>query len=231
MLGAAVWLLAATAAFAGVPEDIDLAADSSKPLELRREAFSKLQVESATSTLIRIANDTSAAAGHRWVAVRALGMIPTGEAEVALIALLANPQAPTRIAACLAAGERGDQRLSGRVAARLDDKALLVRQAAADALAQLRDPTTLADLSRALADPSNTYRGTSMWVRRHYVQAMAAIGTDRAIPELAVALRDSDSTVREAAVVGFEKLAGFSYRDGRTPEEEAEAWQRWSKGR
>lgn len=218
-------------ALAGFAEDIELAADTSKPLDLRQSAFTRLQVDEATETLVKTAKNADVAAGHRWVAVRALAKVPDGDAEAALLEFLDSDQAQTRIAACLALGERGNTRLSGRLAARLDDKALLVRQAAADGLGQLRDPKTLPDLERALGEPSNHYRGTSMWVRRHYAEAMGSIGTDAAIPYLAKLLDDSDPDVVKSGMLGLEKVAGFSYREGRRPEEETEAWRRWAKGR
>ncbi len=224
-------LLWASWALAGVPEDVEFAADADKPLELRQDAFSRLHDESAVATLLKIAKDKDTSPPRRWVAVRALGLNPSGEARSALIAFLASDNAPTRIAALAALGERKDRSTSGHVAARLEDKALLVRQAAADALALLGDPATLPDLGRALADPSGTYRGTSMWVRRHYVEAMGAIGSNDAIPFLAKALVDPDADVVNAAVKGLEKVAGFSYAAGRTHAEEIEAWTRWSKGR
>ena len=217
--------------FAGFAEDIELAADTSKPIDLRQGAFTRLHVDEATSILVGTANDATASAGRRWVSVRVLGKVPSGDAETALIEFLASENAQTRIAACFALGERGNKSVSGRLAARLEDKALLVRQAAADGLGLLRDPATLPDLARALGEPSNHYRGSSMWVRRHYVEAMGSIGTDAAIAPLANALDDADAEVSRAAVAGLEKVAGFSYRDGRTPAEAAEAWRRWAKGR
>lgn len=218
-------------ALAGVAEDVEFAADSNKPLELRQAAFARLHDEAAVSTLLRLAKDKDTTPPRRWVAIRALGLNPSPEARDALLAFLASDNAPTRIAALAALGERKDRSTSGRVAARLEDKALLVQQAAADALGRIGDPATLPDLERALAHPSGTYRGTSMWVRRHYVEAMAAIGTTDAIPPLAAALDDADPTVIDAAVKGLEKIAGFSYAEGRTRPQEIEAWTRWAKAR
>ncbi len=226
MLVALCW-----AAFAGVPEEVDFAADANKPLEARQEAFARLHDTAAVPALLRIARDKDTTPPRRWVAVRALGLNPAPEAGAALVEFLTSENAPTRIAALAALGERKDRAFSGTIAARLEDKALLVRQAAADALAVIGDPATLPDLSRALQDPSGTYRGTSMWVRRHYVEAMGAIGTEAAIPHLAGGLSDPDADVVTASMLGLEKVARFSYAEGRTRPEQVEAWVRWSKGR
>lgn len=224
-------LLLVGTGLAGIVEDVEFAADANKPLELRQAAFARLHDEAAVEKLVAIAKEKDTAPARRWVAVRALGLNTAPTALSALLDFLGSENAPTRIAALAALGERKDRSVSGRVAARLEDKALLVRQAAADALGALGDPRTLPDLGRALVAPSNTYRGVSMWVRRHYVEAMGRIGTTEAIRYLAPALDDSDPDVVAAAIAGLERVAGFSYREGRSDAEQTEAWRRWSKGR
>ncbi len=223
------WILALSgSAWAGIAEDVVLAADAEQPLDLRQGAFARLHGDEATATLVRMASDNETPPPQRWVAVRALGKNPSDAARDALIAFLASDNAPVRIAACYAIGERGDRGLAGRLAARLEDKALLVRHAAADGLGMLRDPATVPDLARALDDPSNHYRGTSMWVRRHFVEAIGAIGGEHAMVPLTKALDDRDPDVAKAAVKGFEQVAGFSYGQGRSDAEEREAWRRWA---
>ncbi|MSQ03405.1 MAG: hypothetical protein EXR71_16200 [Myxococcales bacterium] len=224
-------LLLLTLAVAGVPEDVEFAADAQKPLDARQAAFARLHEQAAVPTLVRMAKDKDTTPTRRWVAVRALGLNTAPEARDSLLEFLSSDNAPTRIAALAALGERKDKSTSGRVAARLEDKALLVQQAAADALALIGDPATLPDLGRALTNPAGSYRGESMWVRRHFVEAMGAIGTQDAVRHLATALSDKDLTVVDAAVKGLEKVAGFSYAQGRSRPDELEAWTRWSKGR
>ncbi|MFZ5476082.1 MAG: HEAT repeat domain-containing protein [Myxococcota bacterium] len=215
-------------AFAGLPEDLADAADTDLPTKTREEAWGRLVKGGTARDLVRLAELPDTPKNQRWVAIRALGPIPGDEARDAILRYLEAKDASTRMAALGALGDRGDRALSGRVAAALSDKALLVRAAAAEALAKLGDPSTLGDLERALKDPTNSYRGTSMWVRRRFVETMAAIGTDAAVPYLARALDDADADVSAAAVHGLEKVAGFSYAEGRTPEEEREAWRRWA---
>ncbi|MDP2314809.1 MAG: HEAT repeat domain-containing protein [Pseudomonadota bacterium] len=215
-------------AFAGVPEDLALAADTDLPTELRQAAFGRLAVPDSVPALTRFGDAADTPKPQRWVAIRALGPVKDDAARVALLHFLAATDASARMAALGAIGDRGDLSLSGYAAARLTDPALLVRAAAADALARLRDPSTLADLERALQDPTNHYRGTSLWFRRHLVEAMGAIGTEAAPPYLARALDDPDAEVVSAAILGLEKAAGFSYREGRTPDQERTAWKRWA---
>jgi HEAT repeat protein len=218
-------------ALAGVPEDLEAAANDDLPMSVRQEAFGRLCKEGSTREVVRLARLEGTPAPQKWVAVRSLGPNPSPEARDALVELLGAKDAPVRMAVMAAMGVKGDKALGGRVAAKLDDPAILVRAAAADALAQLKDAGTLADLDRALGDPSNIYRGQSLWVRRHFVDAITAIGTDEAPRLLVKRIDDDDPLVVEAALHGLETVAGFSYGSGRTAQEEKEAWRRWAKGR
>lgn len=213
---------------AGVQEDLVVAADTDLPTDLRQIAFDRLAAPANVVALTKIGDAADTPKPQRWVAIRALGPVADDEARVAILHFLAAKDASARMAALGAIGDRGDRTLSGYAAARLLDPALLVRAAAADALARLGDPGTLADLERALLDPTNHYRGASLWFRRHLVEAMGTIGTDAAAPYLARALDDADPAVVTAAVAGLEKVAGFSYLEGRTPEQELAAWKRWA---
>ena len=228
-----MWLVILAAALApwavaGVPEDVAIAADTNLPTELRQAAFDRVATPGSVGTLSKMADDAATPKPERWIAIRALGPIGDDEARVALLHFLAAKDASARMAALGAIGDRKDATLSGYAAARLTDPALLVRAAATEALGKLGDPSTLGDLERALQDPTNSYRGSSLWFRRHLVESMAAIGTDAAAPYLARALDDADPEVVTAAVAGLEKAAGFSYKEGRTADQERTAWKRWA---
>ena len=219
--------LSAFPAWAGLTEDVVEAANRDLPEAQRRAAWDRIQAAADVPTLQRIGADLDRPVQERWVAIRALGPIQTLEAQQALTAFMSSKDVWARIAAIGAIGERGDRRLAGRVAAKLEDPAIMVRAAAAEALGKLKDPSVLPDLERALKDPTGWYRGTSLWVRRKYVEAMAELGRDAA-PYLARALDDADPVVVEAARAGLEKIAGFNFRQGRTVEQEREAWRRWA---
>lgn len=221
-----LWLLGA--AFAGVPEDVATAADTERPEAERREAFARIAVPANTTALVRLARAETTPPQQRWVAVRALGPIGDDASRVALLELLASADAQVRMAALGAIGDRADRSLCDYVVARLADPALLVRAAAIDALARIKDPATLPALERTLQDPSNHYRGSSLWFRRHVVEAIAGIGTERGVAALARALDDADPEVAGAALAGLERIAGFSYAEGRTPEQQRAAWKRWA---
>lgn len=225
-----MWWLASLA-LAGVPEDLSMAADTDLPTELREAAFRRIAQPGSTDALVRLAEDPETPKPQQWVAVRALGPMNDDASRIALLRFLSSSNAQMRMAACGAIADRGDTSLSSYVAAHLTDPALLVRAAAADSLGKLKDPGTLSDLERALEDPTNRYRGASLWFRRHLVDAMGAIGTDAAVGPLARALDDDDPDVANSAIQALEKVAGFSYREGRTPDQEREAWRRWARSR
>lgn len=212
---------------AGTLEDVGVAGNRDLAVEERQPAFDRLVSGQDVTGLVELGKNTDRTVSERWVAIRALGLIPTIEARQALVDFLDHGDVWARIAAAGAAGERGDRSMAGKVAVRLSDPAILVRAAAAEALTKLKDPSTLGDLERALKDPSSWYRGTSLWIRRKYVEAMASVGVEGG-PYLARALEDKDPVVSAAALRGLEQVAGFSYKEGRTAEEEKEAWRRWA---
>lgn len=225
------FLLSIGAAWAGPAEDVLTAADSNLPTAMREEAYKRLTDPGSTVAVSKLIDDKDTSSPQRWVLIRSLGDNPSGEARDLLVKLLTSSDALVRIAVVQAMADRKDVSLTGRVAARLEDPAMLVRSAAAEALGRMKDPTALADLGRALADPSNSYKGTSLWVRRKFVDAMGLIGGEESVRYLARALEDSDPEVVKSAVRGLEGVAGFSFHEGRSEAQELEAWKRWASSR
>ncbi len=166
-------------------------------------------------------------ARQRWVAVRALGRIKGTDARATLVTLMADDMPAMRAAALSATGDLGDRTLAPKVAELLRDPAIMVRASAAEALGKFRDPRTITALDKALGDPTNHYRGTSLWVRKHYVDALGSIGDKKALPTLLRCLDDHDETVVEATTQALTNIAGFSMADGRDATQEREAWRRW----
>lgn len=222
-------LLLLSLAVAGPREDLLLASDPHRPLAERQAAFDRMATPAETAAVVALVDSAQITEDQRWVLVRTLGKNPSDEARAALLELAHSTSALTRMAAVEAMADRNDRGLSATIAARLEDPAILVRAAACDALGRLGDPDTLPDLDRALADPTNHYRGQSLWVRRRMVEAMGLIGTDAAVAPLARALDDRDPEVVRAAIAGLERVAGFSYAEGRSEAEQIEAWRRWAR--
>lgn len=218
------------AALAGPSDDLALAADGDIPVVARQQAFERLVALGSTDIALvsQVATAEEADTRQRWVAIRALGHIGGASAEQLVTRLLQDPQPAIRAAAVGALGETGKRDHSTAVAAMLKDPAIIVRAEAATALAKLGDPRSVDALSAALDDKSNWHRDTPLWVRRHYVMALGEIGNKSAVPALLRAMDDPDPQVAAEVVPAFEKIGGFSMGEGRTDEQEREAWRRWA---
>lgn len=223
-------LLFSVVAWAGPAQDLAQAADADLPEEARMEAFDRLVAAGATDigVVSRVALNDEGDTRRRWVAIRALGKVQGDQARELLLQLSENPEPAIRAAAVQAMGDLGDQRNSEVLIARLQDPAVIVRAGSAEALCKVGDRTAIAPLDRALRSSANFYRGASLWVRRHYVAALGCIGGRETIPVLLRALDDDDQSVQSSAVLAFREVAGFSYEEGRTPDEELAAWKRWA---
>ncbi len=206
--------------------DAATAANTTLDGATREAAYRRLMAPESTAAVLARLKASDLDPQQRWVLIRSLGPNPTDDARAALVALADSKDAMVRAGVMEALGDRGDKGLTGKVVRGLYDPALLVHAAALDALIQLKDPSALADLANALDDEKDFYRGTSF--RQKIVRAEAACGKDAA-RYLVKALTDKDAEVLALARSSLEAIAGFSYREGRTPEQEAEAWRRWAE--
>ena len=207
--------------------DLEIAAAADRPEAERMQAFEALLSVSRVASLATVAQDPNAPVRQRWVAIRALGRIGGDPVRDALSPLLNASVPALRAATASALADAQIRGSAARISELLQDPAIIVRSAAADALGVIRDEVAVSPLLDALEDPSNTYRGQSLWVRRHYVDALANIGSKAALGGLVRALRDEDIAVRSAALEAVERIAGRSYAEGRSRPEQIEAWERW----
>jgi HEAT repeat protein len=221
-----IWLIAA--ALAGPVEDLALAASKGAEESVRMEAFQRLVDLGSTdmSHVSSVSNDDEADARHRWVAIRTLGHIKGDRARNQLIALSSNPMPAIRSAAVAAMGDYAHEAFVPYLTERVQDPAVIVRAAASLALAECGDDRGVKALSDALLDKKNTFRGRSIWVRKYFVEALGDIGSTSAYPALLRAIDDPDEMVASAVLPALEKIAGFSYSEGRSSVQEKEAWRR-----
>jgi len=220
------WLLGAV--WAGPVEDLELASSKSAGEKERMEAFQRLVDLGSTDMahVVLVAKDEEADARQRWVAIRSLGQIKGDRAQTVLINLSTNPMPAIRSAASAAMGDHGSDSFIPYLTERVQDEAVIVRAAASKALAQCGDARAVESLSDALLDKKNTFRGRSLWVRKYFVVALGDIGSTAAYPALLRAIDDPDEDVASAVLPALEKIAGFSYSEGRSSVQEKEAWRR-----
>ena len=214
-------------------EDVSLAANAQVSREVREQAFGRLVQNggSEISYLLEVGADTTADTRLRWVAIRALGQIKGVQAERVLLQLLSDPQPAIRSATLGALGDFASTEHVAKITKGLEDEAVIVRASAAEALGKLKDPTAIVALDKAINSKDNYYRGTSLWVRVNYVQALSNIGSTKAYPTLQKTLYDTDDKVSVATVAALETISGVSFAEGRTVEQEKEAWARWLAAR
>lgn len=224
-------LLSVGLAFAGAPEDLQAASDGALPTAARMQAFERLVMRGNTDLVLvlTVAADEEADARQRWVAVRVLGQVGGDRASETLLGLLDNDMPAMRAAATQALGDVGNKRHTARVGAMLEDDAVIVRAASAEALGKLADPSAVPALTAQLDSKDGFYRGSSLWVRKHYVVALGQIRSKKAVPSLLRSLDDADTAVASATVQAFEEISGFSYAEGRNEQEQREAWRRWAQ--
>ena len=233
MMSLTTLFLSASLAVAGPSEDLSLAADDSQVEDVRMDAFFRLVRLGASdlNPLLEVAKSAETPMEQRWIAIRVLGRLDGSTVRSTLIELSQDSSAPVRAAAIEALGDQGRKDTVQSIIPALQDPAIIVRVSAATALASLRSSEAIEALDDALQDQSNYRRGQSLWVRRYFVLAIGAIGDDAAYPVLLRTLNDSDQRVVDQTIDALEKIAGFSFAEGREPEEERQAWVRWTQSR
>jgi len=217
------------AAFAALPAELEVAADDERPEAERMAAFQQIVSSYSfyNADLLKLAADQDGDARQRWVTIRILGQVRSDETFDAVMALCDDPMPAIRVAAASALGDLGNSTGGAKLATMLTDEAVIVRAAAADSLGLMREATAIGDLTRALEDPTNYYRGASLWARRHYVDAIGAIGSREGIPTLVQCFDDRDPEVIAASLRALRSIVGYDFAEGRTQEEHIEAWRRW----
>jgi HEAT repeat protein/beta-lactamase regulating signal transducer with metallopeptidase domain len=94
---------------------------------------------------------------------------------------------------------KADPRMIAALTAALKDADAEVREAAMQALAQMRDPSVFEPLVQALSDSSSD-------VREHAAQALGQLKDKRAVAPLANALKDANASVREQSAFALGQL-------------------------
>ena len=216
--GAAVSALVAEAANPRVPQNIALA---------RFEEIVS-RGPSAVPELTHIYKDPKRADLEVWVAARALGRLGGPQARAGLEAGLKSTRIMSRLGSVSGLGLMRDLQATPALESALYDKAMMVRAAAADALAIFAQPTSATALGKALNISANFRGGQSLFVREHIVDALGAVGSSASIELLVASVADADPGVQLSARNALVKMTGKSFgRSKQVSSAEAEAWQSW----
>lgn len=209
--------------------DLMLAADNAIPEVQRQAAFDRIVDMGRTdmSSVLQVAQSADSDMTVRWVSIRALGKIGGPKVHQILPGLMISETALIRAAAVSAAGDLRDRQHTVLAMKLLRDPAIMVRASAAEALGKIRDPEAIDALEQALRSDESYYRGSSLWIRRHYVIALGEIGHRKAYAPLMLCLGDDDESVVTASIIALENITGQSFSEGRDEEQQIVAWQRW----
>ncbi len=149
----------------------------------------------------------------RWVAARALGRIGGPKATKELRDTLAKDKfSMIRVAALSGLKDIRDEGSFDAYVKALGDDAMVVRSAAADALAGLADPKGIPALVKALDREDNFYKGRSLWVRRHIIAALGATESRTTVPVFIKALDDMDPNVHREAIAQLERVTKVTFK-------------------
>jgi hypothetical protein len=216
--GASVGALVAEAANPGVPQAV------------AQTRFNELigRGQTAVPELNHIYGDSKRADLEIWVAARAMGRIGGQEARVGLEGGLKSSRIMSRLGAISGLGLMGDHQALPAIEAALFDKAMMVRAAAADALALLRQPSSAPQLGKALNLAANFRSGKSLFVRKHIIDAIGAVGSSASLSLLVTSVADTDPSVQLSARRTLERMTGKKFRQGATiSTQEIESWTNW----
>lgn len=187
----------------------------------------------ALPTLAKLFRNPRSSDRENWVAARAIGKIGGEGARRSLEAGLESPRVITRLGAISGLQSTADKASVQPLERALFDQAMTVRAAAADALGSLGARRSAVALTRALDLPANFHQGNSLFVRRHIVDALGAIGSISGIEMLVATLSDSDAEVAMAALKALTQTTGMDFRGKSvlpgTPVADAdvEVWTAW----
>jgi HEAT repeat protein len=110
----------------------------------------------------------------------------------------------------------------------LDDPALVVRTAAVDALALIGRPQCADSLWAELYSKESYIKRSSLWIRRHIVEALSEVAPPGSEGKFIRVLDDSDSTLYAPAIKGLERLTGKKLGSADIPPVyRRQFWKKW----
>jgi len=217
---------------------LDLLLQAANPRLPEKEGqrfFNELVARGGTAmpSLAKVFRDPKSTDRANWVAARAIGRIGGEGARRSLETGLGSPRVITRLGAVDGLQMIGDKAAVEPLERALLDQAMTVRAAAADALGAIGARRSAKALSQALDLPANFHQGRSLFVRRHIIEALGAVGSISGIDALVGALSDRDGAISMAALRALTQVTGMEFRGNSvlpgTPVGEAdiEAWTTW----
>jgi HEAT repeat protein len=193
--------------------------------EYKYRALKKIG-KKALPALKKIYSDESVSFKNRWISLMYFARI-AGKKEgfKSLVAALGDRQWFIRSAAAKALGYMNSKRsVPYLIKVMKNDRSLVVRTSAVDALSQLKATRAFRPMIKCLYDPKNFYKGKVLWIRGHIVDAITRIDKTRATRYLLSMLDDQDKVVVKKVVAALERITGRSHK-GITIAQKIDKWK------
>ncbi len=199
------------------------------PIENRIETL-RLQGPSGYRNLIQLMKDESASMETRWRAVTAMGQIGGRLSLPELKIALHSKSWYLRNAALISVLPIDRAQALAWAKELLSDKALVVRSAAVDVMADLGDRSSSKVLWQKL-DSRENFRGKqSLWIRRKIVESLAKIEGQGSEKKFVALLSDRDETLYAPAISALERLTNKKLgKLEESPNLKRHHWQAWAK--
>ncbi|RYZ71785.1 MAG: HEAT repeat domain-containing protein [Proteobacteria bacterium] len=193
------------------------------------ERLQDLQAQPAAyKNLQAIAFKKSSNMDVRWKAVTAMGRLGGAKAKADLERALKSPEWFMRNAALVSYSQNDRQASLTWARKLLSDKALVVRAAAVEIIANAKDTASSQILWQKLYAKENFKRNQSLFIRRRIVEALGEMeGKGREAKFVAI-LADKDESLHEPAIEALERITAKSMgTPGETVQSRRAQWQNW----
>ncbi len=199
-------LMVTSSAFAAVPQ-VTVEELLTLP-EANRKIIAGMQPKNFYSKVVDVAFDVQKPMSLRWKALMLASDLGKKSAYQDLLKASRSKEWFMRNAALVALKDQDDE-LSFQVAKKLiQDRALVVRSAAVEVVAQSSDAGARTLLWEELNKKYNFKNTSSLWIRSQIAEALANRPDTLEKNKFMALLSDKDSKVHPAAVVALEKMTG-----------------------
>jgi HEAT repeat protein len=186
------------------------------------------QGEVATQNLVSVIHDRKGTLETRWRAVTALGRVGGPDARAELERAFSDSDWFIRNAALVTMRQYDSARALYWAKKLLQDKALVVRSAAVDTLAQFNDRSSTEALWQSLAASENFRGQQSLFIRRRIVETLAQLESSGHEGKFIAVLNDRDESLHEPALHALERLTKTSMnRETASLKVQRAQWLRW----
>ena len=198
------------------------------PISNRLQALES-QGEQGYGNLVSIMFDEKMPMESRWRAVTAAGRIGQAQAKPEIVRALGRSEWFMRNAGLVAMAGIDQAEAVAWARKLVSDKALVVRTAAVETLAELKDRASASLLWQKLYAKENFRRGQSLFVRRHIVETLAVLEPTGSEGKFVEVLSDKDASLHPFAILALEHMTNVRFNEAAPLPLQREHWQSWWK--